>query len=378
MYNFLGIFKKNATLYIIICIVDILLFICTFFPHFIEHFYVPYIFTYLSVLLRGLLHFFPFSMGDILYTIFFIFCIVKLIIILKNKQTFFTKIKSIGIFILNLGLWVYLVFNLAWGLNYNRPSILIKMNIQLPQTYTATDLSKLKEVVILKMNEIRKKIKTAEIRQMNQTQIIQNVVQQMHMLQFKYPFLNLKFPSIKKSLFSNLGDYLNYSGYFNPFTQESQIRFDYPPVLNPFIVSHELAHQLGYAKENEANFIAAFICMNSTIPYFKYAAYMEVLPFILIEERQIYTLNKDTIAFKNTMLHTKQLMDSLVKSDFIWLNDFFDKKNNKINKLTKKISNRWYNQFLKINKQNKGILSYNEIVQWYLQYELIMGIKNKE
>lgn len=378
MYKILCDFIKKNKLSFIVFFIDILLFIFTFFPYFIEKYYVPYFFTFFSLCIRTVIHIFPCSMGDILYSIICAFFILKLIIILKNKQPFLTKLKKIGIFIFKIALWFYLIFNVVWGLNYHRPSVLIKMNMQLPQTYTLNELTKLKEVVILKMNENRKQISTEEVRKMNQTQIIKNVIQQIQILQIQYPFLNVKFPSIKKSVFSIVGDYLSYSGYFNPFTQESQIRFDYPPVLNPFIVCHELAHQMGYAKENEANFIAAFICMNTTIPYFKYAAYMEVLPLILSEERQIYALNKDTIGYKNAILQTKLLLDSTVKLDFIWLKDFFDKKNNKINKVSRKISTSWFNQFLKLNKQNNGILSYNEIIQWYLRYELIVESKNNK
>jgi Zn-dependent peptidase ImmA (M78 family) len=45
-------------------------------------------------------------------------------------------------------------------------------------------------------------------------------------------------------------------GYYNPFTAESQYNPNIPATQLPFTLAHEMSHQLGYAREQEASFIA--------------------------------------------------------------------------------------------------------------------------
>ncbi len=53
-----------------------------------------------------------------------------------------------------------------------------------------------------------------------------------------------------------LGNYLGFTGYYNPFTGEAQVNTTVPQFLLPNIALHEMGHQIGYAKEDEANFSA--------------------------------------------------------------------------------------------------------------------------
>lgn len=51
----------------------------------------------------------------------------------------------------------------------------------------------------------------------------------------------------------------------------------------PFTIAHEIAHSKGVMKEDEANLVAAYICLNSSDAYLKYSGlcrtYSSVLPF---------------------------------------------------------------------------------------------------
>ena len=50
--------------------------------------------------------------------------------------------------------------------------------------------------------------------------------------------------------------YTNFTGFFFPFTAEANVNTDFPPALFASTVAHELSHQRGVAKEQEANFTA--------------------------------------------------------------------------------------------------------------------------
>ena len=79
----------------------------------------------------------------------------------------------------------------------------------------------------------------------------------------KICFPQYRTAAIKTSLWGWLGNYLGFYGYYNPFTGEGQVNTTIPKFLQPYITCHEIAHQLGYAKENEANFVGYLAAASS-------------------------------------------------------------------------------------------------------------------
>jgi hypothetical protein len=73
-----------------------------------------------------------------------------------------------------------------------------------------------------------------------------------------------------------LGNYVGFTGYYNPFTGEAQVNTTVPKFLQPFTASHEVAHQLGYAKEMEANFVGYLAASHSTDTLFRYSVYLDL------------------------------------------------------------------------------------------------------
>ncbi len=63
--------------------------------------------------------------------------------------------------------------------------------------------------------------------------------------------LPYKRPLFERIPQSNLG----VTGYLNPFTNEAQVNTTVPAFLQPFMTCHEIAHQLGFAPEEDANFV---------------------------------------------------------------------------------------------------------------------------
>ena len=76
---------------------------------------------------------------------------------------------------------------------------------------------------------------------------------------------------------------MGFSGYLNPFTNEAQVDGLIPTYKFPTTSCHEVAHQLGYAAENEANFIGSLATIHNKDDYFKYAGYTFALRYCLAE-----------------------------------------------------------------------------------------------
>lgn len=68
---------------------------------------------------------------------------------------------------------------------------------------------------------------------------------------------------VKGIVSSRFLSYMDYTGFFFPFTGEACVNTDFPDSLFPSTVSHELAHQRRVAREQDANFAAVLSCMES-------------------------------------------------------------------------------------------------------------------
>ena len=73
---------------------------------------------------------------------------------------------------------------------------------------------------------------------------------------------------------------LDFTGIFCPFTAESNVNMDSPACLLPATVAHELAHQRGIAREDEANFIAYLVCISSDDAYIRYSGYLNMFEYV--------------------------------------------------------------------------------------------------
>jgi hypothetical protein len=157
---------------------------------------------------------------------------------------------------------------------------------------------------------------------------------------------------------------MGFSGYYNPFTGEAQVRTDIPRVLIPYIVCHEMAHQLGYASESEANFVGYLAASVSSNPYFRYSVYLDLFSYAQGEEIAILAQQNDRTELEYAIKSNRERLDTLVKKDRKEIREFFFKRRNKISPAMSSM----YDQYLKLNRQQMGIQSYDEVIGWLLAY----------
>ncbi len=89
-----------------------------------------------------------------------------------------------------------------------------------------------------------------------------------------------RYGSPKPIYFSGLLSRLGLSGFYMPFTGEPNFNAAQPDFDLPYVIAHEKAHQRGFAREDEADFIAFLVCINSTNPYLRYSGYLNALKMI--------------------------------------------------------------------------------------------------
>lgn len=93
----------------------------------------------------------------------------------------------------------------------------------------------------------------------------------------------------KPLYFSNVATWLDIRGIYIPYTGEATYNVRVPDCDLPFNLAHVKAHQRGYAREDEANFIAYVVCIKSQEPYVRYSGYLhglKVLDFLAQSDAQ--------------------------------------------------------------------------------------------
>ncbi len=343
----------------------------SWFPETVERVYSVGIYPGLSSTLRIFTEWIPFSLGDILYTglaVFLIISAVKSCIKIYQKQYSRTGLVRFLFAISRTVLWVYIIFKLAWGLNYSRLGIAYQLQIS-KKEYTKEEVTELTHQLIDKLNECRRQIKDTVLPAPALDTIYKEAYRSYRTVSTELAFLNYRNRSVKASLFSGIGDYLGFSGYYNPFTGEAQVRSDIPNVLIPYIACHEMAHQLGYASESEANFVGYLAAAASQDVYFRYSVYNDLFSYAQGQEIILYGKEKDFKAFENVFEYNRTHLDSLVKKDRKEIRTFFYKRRNRISPAISSM----YDQYLKMNKQLAGINSYDEVIGWLMAYRKKYG-----
>ena len=84
----------------------------------------------------------------------------------------------------------------------------------------------------------------------------------------------------KGMLLSPLMTSLELTGIYFPYTGESNVNTLYPTYDLCYTVAHEMSHQRGIMRENEANFMAFLLCYTSDDPYLKYSAAMNIYSYV--------------------------------------------------------------------------------------------------
>jgi hypothetical protein len=323
-------------------------------PELVEKYYSNGLYPYISGAMRWLYGWIPFSLGDVIYTLLIL---GVLYYIYRNRLEIRVKPLSFLRDILVVAAIAYFSFHLLWGLNYYRQPIY--KTLALNAKYTSQELNDFTEILVQKTNDAHSALVIIDTVQVeipySHSEIFLKTAQGFGQLTSQLPNFQYEHPSIKGSLYSLLLTYMGYGGYLNPFTLESQVNQKIPMFRFPIVSCHEIGHQMGYAAENEANFIGYLAALNNQDQFIRYTALSYALSYCLAELR-----NQDEARFKELYCGVHRG----VQKDYEELNRFWVSYENPMEPLFK----AFYNSFLKANNQTEGIKSYSLVVALLVAY----------
>lgn len=175
----------------------------------------------------------------------------------------------------------------------------------------------------------------------------------------KYDFI-YNIPSrAKRVIASELMNYTHMAGIYSYVTGETNINVAMPDYTLPFTTAHEMAHQRGFSREDEANFVAFLVCINSDDPYIRYSGYVSMFEYF---ENAYYSA--DATENHADFYSVYMTLDKKVLSEQVAYYNFFKKYEKNV---AADISGAVNDTYLKING-NQGEVSYGLVIELCAAY----------
>lgn len=171
----------------------------------------------------------------------------------------------------------------------------------------------------------------------------------------KYSFLQRLDSRVKPVMLSELMSYTHITGVYSFFTGEANINVAFPDYTIPYTAAHELAHQRGIAREDEANFVAFLVSMESDDPYIRYCGYLNLYE---------YVASALSFADKELYFKVSSKLSLEVKYEMNAYSEFYQKYRDSV---AADVSNAVNNTFLVI-QGTEGTKSYGMVVDLAVAY----------
>jgi hypothetical protein len=358
--------KKRAVWAILLLIISVCIHLYSLDSMRVESGYSHQFFASFSRILRLSLGWIPFSIGDFLYGIFigwFIwqgYRLIRRLLKIRKRPVSWTVMRSVLLNIFIFCCSLYIIFNLFWGINYNRMGIAWQLGLKM-EKYSTADLQNMNALLVEKVNQSKAVLVKNKAAYPGYREMFTKVSEAYTALSRTYPFIKYEPASLKSSMWGWLGNYTGFTGYYNPFTGEGQVNTSVPKFLQPFIACHEVAHQVGYAKEMEANFVGYLAASRSPDTLLHYSVYLDL--FTYANRNLFFTDSTSANRYR------KQLLPAVVDDYKEWIR--FNRNHQSIAEPVI----RWlYGKFLQGNKQPQGIMSYDEVTSFLISYYKKFGM----
>lgn len=174
----------------------------------------------------------------------------------------------------------------------------------------------------------------------------------------EYPCFQSFRSDTKPVALSGIWTYTHTSGLYSFFTGEANVNVNYPDFIIISSAAHEMAHQRGVAREDEANFAAFLVCISSDDPYVRYSGYLDAFREV---RDQLYSADKEL--YKKLVSE----MSKETRGEAVAFSKFFDKYRENV---AATVSNKVNDTYITSHGQEAGIKSYGLVADLLCAYML--------
>ena len=296
---------------------------------------------------------FPFSVAEVLILTLGIFLllyfVISLVLLLQRKEKG-KRLYRMLITLLMIGSCIYAGFCLLWGIYYYGEDFQTQSGLE-TRKVSAEELETVTVYFASMANAYSEQVERDErgVCVSDRGQILEESPQVYTEAEKVFPCLAGEPIPAKGFFFSKLLSLTDFTGFFFPFTAEANVNIDSPQAFFAATVAHELAHQRGVAKEQEANFVAVFASLLYGDPDYCYSACLLAYTHL---SNALYSADRDA------WQHVNAGLNDYVRADYAADRAYWQR----FQTPAQTISNAIYEDFLYSYDQDLGLKSYGACV----------------
>ena len=334
------------------------------FPDLVERYHARALFRWLSIPIGFVTSLAPFSLTEAIMVIGSPIVLVLLCIWLVNLIRRPGKLVRLG-HLLRMLAWTaslaYMLFMLLHGLNYARLPVSVSFGLPTRER-SANELETTAVWLSTRTSELRLLVQEDE---QGVFKLSSELPDTLRTASRGYDAASLDYPLMaggtirpKGVWLSHYWSYTGITGLYMPLLVESNINIDQPEYSIPDAILHEMAHTRGFAREDEAGFIAFLAGIAHPDPDF---AYSVLLDTTVRSMNALYGVDKDAYNRVARLLGDGAWRD-LAAGGKYW---------KQFEGPVQETSNQVNNAYLQANLQDDGVQSYGRMVDLVLAWHEI-------
>ncbi len=300
----------------------------------------------------------PFSIAEYLLLCIPIILAIAVTFGIKHYASSWRNVGVFCLIVLSVGAYIFSAFTISFVPAYRGSRLDVKMGLD-KKDVSAEELLYTAEILAEKINEECKNIPFSEsgasLMPYGYGELNDKLMSAYDKVCDEYDFIQHFRSSTKRIMLSEPMTYTHISGVYTFFTGEANINTNFPDYTIPYTAAHELAHQRGIAREDEANFVAFLVCSNSDDSYIRYCAYLNLFTYV---SNALYSANPQYYLDVYKKLPQKAILEQVAYTNF------FDKYQNSV---ASNVSETINDTFLTING-TEGTKSYGMVVDLAVAY----------
>ncbi len=331
-------------------------------PQLVDWIYCGKIYPNLTDLVNSFTRRLPFSLAEVsliaLVSILLLSLVIRIIKVITFRREALMRLVSLVITAAIVASYLLFAFYAMWGFNFYRTGIDKRM--ALPQReYGSEQLAVLCRKLTEEAAALREKVDedASGVFKISDPEAAFAAVEAAYT---EYGEINelfaAKAPKVKSVMLSRMLSHLRILGIYSGFTAEPNINRDQPDLYLCSTAAHETAHYYGWAREDEANFIAYLVCSRSANVAVAYSAAMNVLTDCMsaLAYSDAKEYHEIRALYSDGMSRDLEAYSEYYK---LYANDAAGELSDHIN-----------DSYLKANGQEHGINSYQDDVLLLLRY----------
>jgi len=352
-------------------------------PDLVEEWYSTFAYPWIAAALTKISGSFPdFSIGEVLLGLLVLWFGFKFLVgtarVLRGSRGLFEALMRGILDTASTAGVLALCFTLLWGLNYHREPFAKAAELEpfVNEEASAQELEELCDHLVVHALQFRKEvgieIEGGKPKPIQLSGTLDDVIRRSDKgyseLPMRYKTLAGDYSPAKQIYSSEFFAHLSLWGIYSPFTGEANINSTIPDCALPFIICHEMAHQRGYAREDEANFIAYLACRYHRDADFRYCGYLMSLRYALnaLERADANRYNaflgdvsEDEAMIDASVARKRGRIPAAIWADFDALGEWFDHWTiGEVHEKTQAVNDA----YLQANGQADGTRSYDRMV----------------